>query len=251
MNAHPLAGLFDGQRPGDRPVALDGDRPLAFDAFRATALRTSEALKSLEPRRWVLAFEDAWGFAAGLFAVWLAGGTAIVPPNGQPGTLAALVAEGAGILSVAPDGLPGSWCGLRPAERAEPGPVDLPDGVLEFWTSGTTGEPKRFSKSLSQLEAEVVALERLFGEHLGDGPMLGTVPHHHIYGCLFRVLWPLAAGRAFLLERTGDPDRLAWALERFQRPCLVASPAHLSRLPRAMDFRRLAPPVQVFSRAVP
>ncbi|MFP3656715.1 AMP-dependent synthetase, partial [Burkholderia sp. SIMBA_052] len=61
----------------------------------------------------------------------------------------------------------------------------------------SSGRPKPIRKTLAQFNAEVHTLERQWGALVGDATMLASVPHHHIYGLLFRVLWPLAAGRAF------------------------------------------------------
>ncbi|HRE16020.1 MAG TPA: hypothetical protein PLW86_03000, partial [Rhodocyclaceae bacterium] len=59
--------------------------------------------------------------------------------------------------------------------------------TLELFTSGSSGEPKRISKRLIQLEAECRVLESFWGGHIGQAAVLATVPHHHIYGLLFRV----------------------------------------------------------------
>jgi acyl-coenzyme A synthetase/AMP-(fatty) acid ligase/3-hydroxymyristoyl/3-hydroxydecanoyl-(acyl carrier protein) dehydratase len=65
------------------------------------------------------------------------------------------------------------------------------------------------------------------------------VSHQHIYGLLFRVLWPLQAGRVIHAHSHDQPEALALALA--QRPCLlVASPAHLKRLPEHLDWQGAA-----------
>ncbi|MCO6705214.1 AMP-dependent synthetase, partial [Streptomyces sp. CHB9.2] len=64
-------------------------------------------------------------------------------------------------------------------------------------TSGSSGEPKLIAKQLFQLANEVAALECLWGASLGAATVLGSVSTQHIYGLLFRVLWPLCAGRPF------------------------------------------------------
>jgi len=153
-----------------------------------------------------------------------AGRTVALPPNFLPGTLSGLEREADGVL----------W-ETRPG-TARPAPLD---GDLEFWTSGSTGEPKGVVRSVAQAEAEVALLERAFGHLMPEGPVVGTVPHHHIYGCLFRILWPLAAGRPFLCEPAGDPAAFLRALAQPAPVALVASPAHLSRLPRLMDLDSL------------
>jgi acyl-coenzyme A synthetase/AMP-(fatty) acid ligase len=108
------------------------------------------------------------------------------------------------------------------------------------------------SRDLAQVDAELAILERTFGHLLPAGPMIGTVPHQHIYGCLFRILWPLAAGRPFLCDPVGDPAGFRRGLALPGPAALVASPAHLSRLPRLLDLEALAvPPGVIFSSGGP
>jgi acyl-coenzyme A synthetase/AMP-(fatty) acid ligase len=256
MASLPLARLFMGDRRPEHPVALGltpADQPLVVRTqaqFAAAAARAWLAARGSGRRRWVLACEDAWDFAAGLFGLLAAQRTVVLPPNFLPGTVAMLERMGGeecGVLRTLPD--PGTHRAGLESPPAEP----IPGGRVEFWTSGSSGEPKRLAKDLAQLEAEVAMLERTFGAALGDARvMVGTVPHHHIYGCLFRVLWPLYAGRPFLVEPCGDPDGFRLVLGRIPAPALVASPAHLSRLPALVDLAALpAPPGAVFSSGGP
>jgi acyl-coenzyme A synthetase/AMP-(fatty) acid ligase len=230
----PLSDLLLGARAADQPAAWVGGSPRSWDQFRQAAGRVAAQTGG---GRWLLACGDAWEFAAGLFGLLSAGATPVLPPNFLPETLDRLARDAAGVLR----GLP------------EPGPVRAPGslaGNVEFWTSGTSGEPKAVIKSLAQLDAEVAMLEAAFGGPLGLAPVAGTVPHQHIYGSLFRILWPLAAGRPILCEPCDDPAsfRQAMALA----PVLVSSPAYLSRLPRLMDLDQLpGRPVAVFSSGGP
>jgi len=243
MGFLPLRQLFRETRAPGSPVALhlDGsDRPAVrtWAEFAAAAAWAADRARRGGGRRWVLACPEAWDFAAGLFGLLQAGRTVVLPPNFLPETLRGLEREADGVL----------W----EAGSAPPGPPAVLEGSLEFWTSGSTGEPKGVPRSLAQLDAEVAMLELTFGHLMPSGPMVGTVPHHHIYGCLFRILWPLAAGRPFLCEPAGDPAAFLRALAQPAPVALVVSPAHLSRLPRLMDLDSLPlAPAVVFSSGGP
>jgi len=232
-----LRDLLLGERGAASPAALAGNLPRSWAAFRRDAGRVAALAPGATGGRWLLACEEAWDFAAGLAGLLQAGRTVVVPPNFLPATLARLAIGADGVLRALPEAGP---------VRA-PGPLT---GTVEFQTAGTTGEPKAVTKDVPRLDAEVAMLEACFGGPLGPAPVAATVPHQHIYGCLFRILWPLAAGRPFLLEACGDPGSFRAALAL--APVLVSSPAHLARLPELMDLRTLPhQPVAVFSSGGP
>ena len=233
----PLSDLLLGARADEHPVAWAEGAVRTCGEFRRDAGRVAAHAARTGGARWILACEAPWAFAAGLFGLLRAGRTVVLPPNFLPETLDRLAPVAQGLLREVPEG----------GEVLEGGPLA---GDLEFWTSGTTGEPKAVLKRLAQLDGEVAMLEAAFGAGLGEALVVGTVPHHHIYGCLFRLLWPLAAGRPFLCEPCGDPASFRQALTR--APVLVSSPAHLSRLPRLMDLDGLPGlPVAIFSSGGP
>jgi acyl-coenzyme A synthetase/AMP-(fatty) acid ligase len=230
-----LSHLFDGQRASGHPVALDGEHVFLFDQFARTVAAVASKVEKAGKGRWLLASEDAWGFAAGFFGLLRAGCNIAIPPNHLPATLERLQPGMAGVLTdMAPSG-PG-WHRIPEAGEALPDSAPLQDLVIEFWTSGSTGEAKCIRKRLAQLDAEVRTLEEAFGTRFEGGPVLGTVPHQHIYGCIFRILWPLAAGRPLVTEQCADPDRFRSIMTRTLAPALVSSPAFLARLPDLVDL---------------
>src|SRR5262249_20898740 len=114
------------------------------------------------------------------------------------------------------------------AEGDDFGRLDPDFSGLVLYTSGTTGAAQPIEKKLAQMAAEVATLEGEFGELLGTAEIVSTVSHQHIYGLLFNILWPLAAGRALRARKLAFIEELATA----DRDCaLVSSPAHLKRLP--------------------
>jgi len=183
--------------------------------------------------------DDSLEFAAALLGAWLSGKTVWLGADVLPATCAALAAKAGAFWGQFPAGcaprMPDAdddWQG----EWAPPG-ADFP--ALVVFTSGSTGTPVPIPKRLSQLTGEVAALEAQFGARLGTAAILSTVSHQHIYGLLFRVLWPLAAGRPVHALRHEFPETLAPALA--QGPAvLLASPAHLKRLPEHLDWRGAA-----------
>jgi len=247
-----LSCLFDGQRDLDHPTAIIGEHVVPFRQFARGVASVAALAKAHGGGRWLLASEDTWDFAVGLFGLLRAGCSVAIPPNHLPATLGRMQSEVDGILTDGAVGAGESWHTLPEPGASLPELSPLADGIVEFWTSGSTGEAKCLRKRLSQLNAEVTVLEQIFGASFEGGPVLGTVPHQHIYGCLFRVLWPLAAGRPFVSEQCADPDRFRSVMARSLAPALVCSPALLARLPEMVDLDHYATGVSaVFSSGGP
>jgi acyl-coenzyme A synthetase/AMP-(fatty) acid ligase len=223
-----------------RPVAwVDGERieRLAFVAD----VRAWQAAFSRHPgERWALYFDDCYAFACALFGAWHAGKAVLLPGDAQPATVQRLLqsVDGcAGELPEAITALPAA--ALQEAERPPLQPLDLHTTRLTLFTSGSSGEPLAIPKRLAQLDAEVHTLQATFGTQVdagGAATVLATVSHQHIYGLLFCVLWPLAAGRPFVSRRLDYPEQLAQQLGA-QPSLLVSSPAHLRRLPASLDWQ--------------
>lgn len=221
------------------PLALAGWR--GGDAVRHGALlarvRAWTALGRRTGTTQVALFhEDSLEFAAALLGAWLSGKTVWMVADTLPANCAALATEVGAFWG----GFPASCSPSSPAPGDDcraPWVAPAPDfPAMVVYTSGSTGAPTPIRKQLVQLLGEVAALDARFGAALGGLDVLATVSHQHIYGLLFRVLWPLLAGRAIHAERHEFPETLAQALA--QRPCLLlASPAHLKRLPEHLDWR--------------
>lgn len=186
-----------------------------------------------------LHFEDAVAFSAALWGAWHAGKTPVVVSDVQPHTLQCLQERVR------------TWAGDLPhavalaSENAESSAgeplreLDMHACRVVMFTSGSTGEPERIVKKLAQFDAEVQALQQAFADaDSAKWRVVSTVSHHHIYGLLFRVLWPLSAGRSMGGEIQRYPEGVLRALvqEDAEAAILVSSPAFLSQLPEALPW---------------
>jgi 3-hydroxymyristoyl/3-hydroxydecanoyl-(acyl carrier protein) dehydratase len=181
--------------------------------------------------------DNAIEFASALFGAWHAGKVVYLPGDNLPETCARLRAEVNGFLGE----FTVECSPILSAPHRRDDDTDHFDRLesdfvgLVLYTSGTTGAPQAIAKKLVQLAREVATLESEFGALLGTGEIVGTVSHQHIYGLLFRILWPLASGRALHAQSYFYFEDLAAALAK--RNCvLVSSPAHLQRLPNNFDW---------------
>lgn len=236
-----------------RVLALGEGAALDRAAFWRRVAALSAAVAARPARRWALACEDSSWFAAGLLALAGSGRTLVLPQAPQAGSLGAAGAEVDAVLTDRPGDFPGFEV-LAAEQAAGTGSLlpRLPDDAarIEFYTSGSTGTPKCVPKAFAQLRLEVEALEREWGRQLGDAVMAGTVPHYHLYGVLFRILWPVLFGRAFLTSMCLQPAALRAAV--VHGDCaIVSSPAFLGRI---ADYGDLPPPGKVravFSSGAP
>jgi 3-hydroxymyristoyl/3-hydroxydecanoyl-(acyl carrier protein) dehydratase len=207
----------------------------------ALATRTSEVGRG----RWLLFTDDSYAMAVGLLALGSNRSLAVLPPNRQPETLR-LLADGA--VGALVDGEVARVAGLPALPPLDPGPagtcaramLDRDAPLAEFRTSGTTGEGQPVGKALRHLEDEIAVLEERLGSLLpADARIFATASHQHIYGLLFRVLWPLATGRAFHAETLLHTQELLPRLLACESAALVTTPVHLKRLVASADLRAL------------
>jgi acyl-coenzyme A synthetase/AMP-(fatty) acid ligase len=238
----PISRLLAGGRPPHSAVSVDDGRRIDWNTFTADVAGLQDALAERAPGRWVIFTESTYACAVALLATWHAGSVAVLAPNGQPGTLAALSAEARGVIS--DSSIPGV---ARVEPLAAPAPDDRPwrvidrtAAVLELLTSGSTGAAKRVPKALGNLDDEVSELERRWAGLVEGREVFGTVSHQHIYGLLFRVLWPLSAGRPFRARAHVQADELAARMTHAATCALVSSPAHLRRLKGSAAFKAAA-----------
>ena len=235
-----LEQLLSEAHPG-RPVTSGMDHA----DLQGRALKLAAALQERGIERVALYLEDAGELAVALLGAWRAGASVLLPADAQPQSRQRLAGhcelwlDSSGVATL--DGL----AATAPLPAAS---LDLDHCRLTLCTSGSSGEAKLIDKSLRQLANEVDALEQLWGAELQGATILGSVAAQHIYGLLFRVLWPLCAGRPFQRRAQPFPEDL----QRESLACAdgfawVASPALLKRMGDNLDWQALAAVRKVFS----
>ncbi|MGZ4991498.1 MAG: AMP-binding protein, partial [Methylobacter sp.] len=242
----PLRNLI-GQRPVDAPVAYHGGRHYSAGQFADAVKNWAGKFEAQTFRHYALYTEDAYPFAVLLFALLHAGKQIWIPGNNRPGT-AGQLAQDCQLLGDWQDGENFDYCLDASADDAgrSLSPLNPLAPQLVIFTSGSTGEAKPIVKSLNQFQLEIATLEQQWGAQLGDAAALATVSHQHIYGMLFRVLWPLSAGRCFHSQAYINPETLLNTVQD-QPAYWIASPAHLKRLDRQSPWHGIAGLKAVFS----
>jgi acyl-coenzyme A synthetase/AMP-(fatty) acid ligase len=238
---------------GKQTLAWRSKAAINGDELRAQVLLLARALARLDAHSIALWLPDSYDFLAAFLALALAGKRIVLPHTLQAGASVQMAEHFDALLAYEP--LPALTCpqyspselmarGLLEPEREYSchNPV-----AITLFTSGSTGAPQPVHKTLQELEAEVAVLAHDFPS-VGASPVIASVSHHHIYGLLHVLLWPLYRGAPFVVEPVQFPEDLIEQLSRYGPAVWVASPTHLARIPQSTVFVASAPLLlEVFS----
>ena len=200
---------------------------IRFQDFWQDVIQQSHAIESLSQQSWALWEPDSYQFLVLLFAALLAKKQVLLPPNRVSDLEKELTEQNIYFLQR-------QSVSLAQNQNIE---LNLDDAFLHqakiyFYTSGSTGQPKKIPRSLRQLLNEVQGLDASF--HLPEQSIaIATVSHQHIYGLLFKLLWPLASGRCFYQTQLAFPENVADIQKKLaafkMNNYVVSSPALLKR----------------------
>ncbi|MGP4770187.1 AMP-binding protein [Acinetobacter sp. PFS20] len=209
-----------------QPFCIDGAlHSTSFNYFWQDVALQAAAIAQMENLTWALWEADSYEFLVLFFAGLLAKKQVLLPPNRVRELEQDFAAQQIYFLK-------------RPEiGQVVPLSLTLDDAFLEhaqlyFYTSGSTGEPKKIPRTLKQLFNEVQGLSHsfTFDEH---AIAIATVSHQHIYGLLFKLLLPLATGRSFYVPQMAFPEDVVQAQKQLETlglsNYLISSPALLKR----------------------
>lgn len=228
----PLAEWFTHDRPARQKVAWYNGAWRCQQDFCQDVCRLTGLLRQRPEVRWGLYLEESYEFAVALLALLHSGKVPVLPGNNRPGMTKRLADRVDALLGDFDSN--GSRASYREfIESSTSINTDLStlddQRTVEIFTSGSTGEPKAETKRLSQLMAELATLQQQWGNALSGSVTAATVSHQHIYGLLFKVLWPLSAARPFISRCYRGPVGVLEDAVEFERLVWIASPAHLKR----------------------
>lgn len=245
-----LSTLLSRGRKVDHLVAIRDEELLTFGMFQNDVQALIRKLPRDDHSAFVLTAKDSYMFVVGFFALMHAGRSIVLPPNSQPETLSVLKSQGYSLLKDCKVETPAKTEVEDDCANAIPLNALKPETcAIDFYTSGSIGKPKKVCKTIQQLEVELSVLEALWGDMLSDSITLSTVTHQHIYGLLFKLLWPICAGRPFVVQTYSYWEQLAARLH--QKCCIISSPAHLARYHDGFDVNHKDAPEIIFSSGGP
>jgi 3-hydroxymyristoyl/3-hydroxydecanoyl-(acyl carrier protein) dehydratase len=246
---HTLSSLTKSSFPSQHAVASSASETLSWGQLMADVAATRLLISARDNSGWALFEEDGYLFCVGLLALLAENKSVYIPGENHAGIVEALFEEGVQFMGLFPAApvvmdITGGSCGTAH-------PLEIRGEIIVF-TSGSTGRAKAIPKRLSQIDAELLALESMWGERLSGARILRMVSHQHLYGLLFAILWPLCAGRCFWRRAFVDPVALARQAATMSRSAWVMSPAQLHRLGSDMLWAEVRPSLAtVFSSGGP
>jgi acyl-coenzyme A synthetase/AMP-(fatty) acid ligase len=236
MILRSLTNLFD-DAAADYTVAVRDGVPISYYKFKTDVATVA---KKYQNCRAALICEDRYNFLVGFFGL-LYGNSSFISSSVNQTSIAHILQQECDL--VIDDAI---IANITPAHFPLP-EIDAARMCIDFFTSGSTGSPKRVTKSLAMFEKEVAILDSVLTQKVGT--VFSTVPHYHVYGLTFGLLWPLASGHPFdtvthifwenLLGQI-TPDAL-----------IVSSPPHLRRISGVTPIEKNNIPVQILSAAEP
>jgi len=238
-----LADLLFVSTDHSRVVSRLGGKDITQDYYLDRLSHLYSALKKTPEEIWLLFSEDALDFSIALLALLCAGKKVVLAPNKQPGTLATLAASCDAVFAFDDFVFVEKPC-EKNNNRLQASFKIPSTAIISIATSGSSGAMKQIDKGLQSFVAELDNLEKNWGETVADAVFFSTVSHQHIYGLLFRVLWPLRRGRVFMAQSHAYPESLFdemshCAVNANSKAVLISSPAHLTRIPEAIDGTRV------------
>ncbi|WP_196139439.1 AMP-binding protein [Aliikangiella sp. G2MR2-5] len=223
--------------------------------MRGEVFNLADKLSQLDETRWLLYCDSSYQFLLSFLALLLARKEVVICANISPLWLEKVAESFDAVISDVSLFVEGK----KAVKPSQPN-VDI-DSVgnsasqflpltgeesIRFFTSGSTGKPKAIDKKLACLLNEVEQLEESFGSLLDKTVIISTVSHCHIYGLLFKLIWPFVSERSWLEETLEYQEQIAQMcnkLNSLDKPCqlsLISSPAFLARLDKQIKIDSLA-----------
>ncbi|MEC7307924.1 MULTISPECIES: AMP-binding protein [Vibrio] len=245
-----LSELLSQDRAPESIVCFDDNSEITWQTFNDNLSQLVQLL-SLSPfQRVAICTQDSYLFAVAFWASAAANKHIILPGNYQPCALAELseqfdyllVDDSIGEVEVSDvrniQTLLDSSTSSKQPLIDNLATMDLAAIQLTLFTSGSSGTPKAIDKTLEHLDIETAQLDKNWGELLRGNRVHSTVSHQHIYGLLFRILWPLCSGVPFARNNLEYPEQI---LSHANKNCvLISSPALLKRLKHETKSAQLA-----------
>ncbi|PTP83610.1 AMP-binding protein [Vibrio splendidus] len=245
-----LSELLSQNRAPESIVCFDDNSEITWQTFNDDLSQLVHLLSSSPFQRVAICTQDSYLFSVAFLACAVSEKHIILPGNYQPCALAELsehfdcllVDDSIDEVEVSDVRNIQNLLDSNPKAQ-QPlidnlAPIDLAAIQLTLFTSGSSGTPKDIDKTLEHLDIEIAQLDKNWGDLLKGNRVHSTVSHQHIYGLLFRILWPLCSGVPFARHNLEYPEQILSHANK--QSVLISSPALLKRLKHETKPAQLA-----------
>lgn len=236
MNVRSMANWLTDER---ELVAWQGERYWSLSQLRYDVKHLSEQLERNDSaQRWAICVENTYLFVVSLLATLHSNKTPVILGHCHSKLLNEQIDLFDAVLSCSPLEFTGTTKLVESQHqhlRSEEFVLNISGNrLIEFYTSGSTGNPKRIIKSVAALDCEARLLAKQFSNQLTDCRFVSSVVPYHLYGVTFRVFLPMSLGCAFHADLIFFSEQLE-SLDPSYSYAFVSSPVLLKRL--AIDNR--------------
>ena len=227
MNKKPFKKKFPFLSYSSQVIFKKNSQNVSATTFIQDIQSICQLFKTLSCQKIALCFKDSYYFSVALFACFCSCKIPILLPNNQKGTRIKFAHEYEILLDdYNIQGLLNHYCLKKTNHQIIP---NLRQQLILF-TSGSSGTPKKISRTLEQLILEITVLNQQFIHQNNLYEIYSTVSHQHVYGLIFNILWPLLKGNIIHLPMVNYPEQLQSISKNLNPVILVSSPAMLKRL---------------------
>ena len=118
------------------------------------------------------------------------------------------------------------------------------DIIINFQTSGTTGEKKIAQKSLENLFSESEALKNQFPTLLKDKEFISTTTMNHLFGFTFHLMLPLNSENVINTDIVAVPENI-----NVENSCLISTPSFIAKMAKYQNYPVKNPQVLITAGA--
>ncbi len=222
----------------DRPAFCSEDGVIMLSAFRKDVARYAKYFSTLPDKKIILYIhDDMYLFCVCFMALAQAGKHIVLPGTLKQGNDDFLK----DIASTLVSNIDASerFCQIKvPAELSDGTWAfqDMQDVNVSFFTSGSTSTPKEIIKPLKTLFAGMLNINRYSPNQHDDAVVVTPILPHHMYGILWRFLFPLCKGLVVEIETITSPEELVAKQNRYNHVLLLLTPSFMDKLVKYQDL---------------
>ena len=239
-----------------------GEQKISGQQWAKECLSLAREVNAYSERNWLLYHDDFYQYSQYFFALLLANKNIVLAQSDQcerikqAAKFADISIGNSNIASISTESAQGEQLlphfirtkdGRQNSETSNSAPDVLiinANTCITLFTSGSTGEAKAIKKYWYQLANEIECLQCLFPHE--NCCVLSTVTHKHIYGLLFKLIWPVFTNKHIICETIEYPEQVEHHCQTFNNTVLISSPSYLARTSKQFSAQAIASIKEIF-----